>query len=518
MAQSGMETYVGIIRSPADAITLFEACRLGLLPRVCRRLSEKERQQIKSGSVFVWDEREAGMRRWTDGKSWSASRVSGSFLTYREMEGKRSGGNTSFPHRSGITPDGSRGSDDGENGNDDQPDGYRYKPDGLMKQSFSITTSSGSHLHLISYFSRIQHQQQHLKQPTTDLSLRHIKPAPGMYPESSVTDTQSMPAVTRSPMIQGPPSQAPAVAGYARGRHFQPGQPPPGPPPPHQGYPPGAHPPGYGPPPPQVAVNGYGHPHYSPHPPNAYPGYPPHHYGPPPPGPPYVQQGPLGYHQPPPVSQLPPLSGNSTPPSELRSSHRRTGSGSSYQQQYYPSPHTAYTPLTPGASLSSHASQANSPSSTPPDRKPDPRLAVPSPLSQPASQNLHPQYTPMAGPNRSSSPHRTPPTIHPGQHGPIPANNHLGPQLPPALPSAAPMSGTNIPSISSLVNDANQFERAASRPGSRSPGGPYRSIEGMNGDGQGPGQGQRPRDIPHEKLSFGEDRRALNVLNKAFRT
>ena len=75
-----METYHGHVRTPNDAILLFEACRIGLLPRVQRRLSEKERQQIKSGSVFVWDEREAGMRRWTDGKSWSASRVSGSFL------------------------------------------------------------------------------------------------------------------------------------------------------------------------------------------------------------------------------------------------------------------------------------------------------------------------------------------------------------------------------------------------------------------------------------------------------
>ena len=53
-----MDTYYGHIRSPADAIKLFEACRLGLFPRVQRRLSEKERQSIKSGSVFVWDERE----------------------------------------------------------------------------------------------------------------------------------------------------------------------------------------------------------------------------------------------------------------------------------------------------------------------------------------------------------------------------------------------------------------------------------------------------------------------------
>ena len=123
-----METYNGHVRTPADAILLFEACRIGLLPRVQRRLSEKERQQIKSGSVFVWDEREAGMRRWTDGKSWSASRVSGSFLTYREMEGKRGGSfptPTPAPKRpSGKSPDGSAtGDSEGEG-----PDGYRYKP------------------------------------------------------------------------------------------------------------------------------------------------------------------------------------------------------------------------------------------------------------------------------------------------------------------------------------------------------------------------------------------------------
>src|SRR5271154_1113030 len=132
-----METYYGHVRTPADAILLFEACRLGVLPRVQRRLSEKERASIRSGSVFVWDEREAGMRRWTDGKSWSASRVSGSFLTYREMEGKRSGGGRRGDETPSPEPDGS--SDGRGDFPDDEVDGYRYKPDGLMKQSFSIT-------------------------------------------------------------------------------------------------------------------------------------------------------------------------------------------------------------------------------------------------------------------------------------------------------------------------------------------------------------------------------------------
>ncbi|KAH7361773.1 camp independent regulatory protein, partial [Plectosphaerella cucumerina] len=177
-----METYHGYVRTPADAIKLFEACRLGLLPRVQRRLSEKERQSIRSGSVFVWDEREAGMRRWTDGKSWSASRVSGSFLTYREMEGKRGSGFGGNRRGATKTPDSGRGSDeDQDNG---EPEGYRYKADGLMKQSFSITTSAGQHLHLISYYSRPHPGAPDPQQPSTDPSLRHITPVKGMYPES----------------------------------------------------------------------------------------------------------------------------------------------------------------------------------------------------------------------------------------------------------------------------------------------------------------------------------------------
>ncbi|KAK3384960.1 Gti1/Pac2 family-domain-containing protein [Podospora didyma] len=196
-----METYNGQVRTPADAIKLFEACRLGLLPRVQRRLSEKERQSIRSGSVFVWDEREAGMRRWTDGKSWSASRVSGSFLTYREMEGKRGSGFGTTRRGAGKTPDSGRGSD--EDQDDGEPDGYRYKADGLMKQSFSITTSTGQHLHLISYYSR---GHTELPQPSTDPALRNIVPVKGMYPESSMTETP-LPAMTRAPMQQSPYGQ-----------------------------------------------------------------------------------------------------------------------------------------------------------------------------------------------------------------------------------------------------------------------------------------------------------------------
>lgn len=33
-----------------------------------------------SGAVFVFGEEESGMKRWTDGRLWSPSRISGNFL------------------------------------------------------------------------------------------------------------------------------------------------------------------------------------------------------------------------------------------------------------------------------------------------------------------------------------------------------------------------------------------------------------------------------------------------------
>lgn len=189
------------------------------------------------------------MRRWTDGKSWSASRVSGSFLTYREMEGKRGGGFGSGRRGAGKTPDSGRGSDDDHD--DGEPEGYRYKADGLMKQSFSITTSTGQHLHLISYYSRPQPGQAELLQPSSDPSLRGIAPPKGMYPESSMGETNQTPALTRAPMQQPymiaphhPHAQQQAYAHYPHPSYWPP-SPAATPPYAHYApapYPPGAHP------------------------------------------------------------------------------------------------------------------------------------------------------------------------------------------------------------------------------------------------------------------------------------
>lgn len=78
--------WTGWIETTGDALLILEAARRGLIPRVTRRLVDSERKMISSGSVFVFDEDESGIKRWTDGFFWSPSRILGNFLLYRETD------------------------------------------------------------------------------------------------------------------------------------------------------------------------------------------------------------------------------------------------------------------------------------------------------------------------------------------------------------------------------------------------------------------------------------------------
>jgi hypothetical protein len=66
------------VRDARDAHIVFEAVRHGLLQPVTRRLNEVERSMyITSGAIFVWEESDddLGLKRWTDGRVWSQSRM-----------------------------------------------------------------------------------------------------------------------------------------------------------------------------------------------------------------------------------------------------------------------------------------------------------------------------------------------------------------------------------------------------------------------------------------------------------
>ncbi|KAK0623085.1 gluconate transport inducer 1/Pac2 [Immersiella caudata] len=80
-------TYRGMILTTWDALVLYEAALSGVLNHVPRRPHDKERTElIRSGNIFIYEEDTSGIKRWTDGLTWSPSRILTNFLIYREMD------------------------------------------------------------------------------------------------------------------------------------------------------------------------------------------------------------------------------------------------------------------------------------------------------------------------------------------------------------------------------------------------------------------------------------------------
>lgn len=200
----------GWIETTGDALLILEAARRGLIPRVTRRLVDSERKMITSGSVFVFDEDESGIKRWTDGFFWSPSRILGNFLLYRETDKRGAGhrGARAEPppeavnEHSQYNVDGARleaqslsrpkgESSAGALSLDRQRErvlvgsltnSYKFKTDGLMKkvgprcppspvfsrfsQTFSLTIRGVSQ-HLISYYKIEDVEQGRLRSPSS---------------------------------------------------------------------------------------------------------------------------------------------------------------------------------------------------------------------------------------------------------------------------------------------------------------------------------------------------------------
>ena len=171
----------GWIETTGDALLILEAARRGLIPRVTRRLVDSERKMITSGSVFVFDEDESGIKRWTDGFFWSPSRILGNFLLYRETDkrgaghrGARTDPDINDPSQynvDGVKLEGSSLSrpktDSSHIGVDKHRErtlmgsltnSYKFKPDGLMKKVWStfrvMTHTLIKFLDVLSFYRR----------------------------------------------------------------------------------------------------------------------------------------------------------------------------------------------------------------------------------------------------------------------------------------------------------------------------------------------------------------------------
>lgn len=140
-----MYSYFGFCPTQKDSLILFEAARRGLIPTVKERLSDKERMQIQSGAVYIWSESDSGIKRWTDGLSWSNSRVAGPFLEYRQLE--------------------SRPQDQGVNSSS----GYQIKNFGLCKRTICRQLDGETtKIHLTNYYTKGDVRAGRLQVPSQD--------------------------------------------------------------------------------------------------------------------------------------------------------------------------------------------------------------------------------------------------------------------------------------------------------------------------------------------------------------
>ncbi|ETR97000.1 hypothetical protein M419DRAFT_55231, partial [Trichoderma reesei RUT C-30] len=181
-------TFRGFINDTTDALILFSACLDGIISHVPRRPHDRERQQlIVSGSVFIYEEHASGIKRWTDGISWSPSRILDNFLIYRELQRpfppgekkralkrRRAGHGIHKPvaNSSGGTQDIERslvGS---------LTDSYDFKGDGLVKKTISINYRGVPH-HLVSYYDL--EEVKFLPTPSTFRQFANVRIRPELY-------------------------------------------------------------------------------------------------------------------------------------------------------------------------------------------------------------------------------------------------------------------------------------------------------------------------------------------------
>ncbi|KAH7104042.1 Gti1/Pac2 family-domain-containing protein [Auriculariales sp. MPI-PUGE-AT-0066] len=227
------------LRDARDAQLILEAVRLGILQIVNRRLNEAERTAyIKSGSVFVWEESddELGLKRWTDGRFWSQSRMREPFLFYEERVVDR-------------VPNEPRGSARGSPTSSSPSSPTARPPQGLVKQTYSAfvhgqgplrpdgSPAKPRKLHLTAYLTYADVPNL----PTIDLDpvLRVIAIPPGVYRSAKarsrqvdIENTYASHPSQQSPRGDGhvpPPPPAMSPAQYAASQFAHSQSPPPAP-------------------------------------------------------------------------------------------------------------------------------------------------------------------------------------------------------------------------------------------------------------------------------------------------
>ncbi|KAG9777950.1 Global transcription regulator sge1 [Exophiala dermatitidis] len=204
-------TFRGHVATTQDALILFEACLQGHLSHVPRRPHDRERSSlIRSGCIFIYEENASGIKRWTDGVTWSPSRILGNFLVYRELDkpfppGEKKRAMKKQQRRStrpgepyarsdgGSFSDGQSGPFGGDRGTaadverqliGSLVDSYGFKQDGLVKKTMSVTVQGVTH-HLVSYYHVNDVLSNKLRTPSQTENLQYIRPRPELISKQS---------------------------------------------------------------------------------------------------------------------------------------------------------------------------------------------------------------------------------------------------------------------------------------------------------------------------------------------
>ncbi|KAJ3177155.1 hypothetical protein HDU87_004647 [Geranomyces variabilis] len=169
-ANKDFATFHGYLATTDDAWILLEACRVGLLRKVTDRpptmrvpkaakklaadlsaltashVSASPYSPIRSGTIIVFD-CSANIKRWRDGKKWTASRISGAFLTYSER---------SDPEHKGCLPT-------------DMAEETR-----LIKRTLAATLN-GKKFHVVSYYTRADLNAKRLETPSHWAAVNNLR-------------------------------------------------------------------------------------------------------------------------------------------------------------------------------------------------------------------------------------------------------------------------------------------------------------------------------------------------------
>ncbi|KAI8591785.1 hypothetical protein BDZ88DRAFT_505022 [Geranomyces variabilis] len=169
-ADKDFATFHGYLATTDDAWILLEACRVGLLRKVTDRpptlrvpkaasklaadlsaltsshVSASPYSPIRSGTIIVFD-CSANIKRWRDGKKWTASRISGAFLTYSERPD---------PAHKGCLPT-------------DMAQENR-----LIKRTLAATLN-GKKFHVVSYYTRADLNAKRLETPSHWAAVNNLR-------------------------------------------------------------------------------------------------------------------------------------------------------------------------------------------------------------------------------------------------------------------------------------------------------------------------------------------------------